>query len=134
MRGNGFLCIAILIAKSFLFSKMGKIDFNNKTFSLLENSQEGKVNSNTIFEYKQEGNLVTADYYGGTIQYGKIIAKLKDKQLDMLYQCITTEGELKAGKAIADITINSNKKLELSLQWEWLNGSKERGTSYYVEN
>jgi len=67
---------------------MTGIDFNNKVFSLLENSENGKVNSETIFEYKQKGNLVTADYYGGTIKYGKIIANLKENKLDMLYLCI----------------------------------------------
>lgn len=50
---------------------MNKINFNHKTFSLIANSENGKVNSETIFEYKQNGNLVTADYYGGTIRYGK---------------------------------------------------------------
>ena len=53
---------------------MSGFNFNNKTFSLIENSENGKVNSETIFKYKQEGHLVTADYYGGIIKYGKIRA------------------------------------------------------------
>ena len=39
------------------------IDFNNKTFPLIENSEKGSVNSNTTFLFKQEGELVTADYH-----------------------------------------------------------------------
>jgi hypothetical protein len=109
------------------------IDFNNKTFSLIENSENGKVNTSTIFEYKQEDDLVTAEYFGGTIKYGKIIAILQDQQLDMLYQCITIDNELKAGKAVADITFTENEKLKLSLHWEWLGDKKEMGTSLYIE-
>ncbi|MEP7196094.1 MAG: hypothetical protein ABI851_06200 [Saprospiraceae bacterium] len=117
-----------------LLNKMNEINFNNKTFSLVENSENGKVNNETIFEYKQIGEIVTADYHGGTIQYGKIIAILKGSQLNMLYQCITTGNELKAGKAIADISLTENKKIKLKLNWEWLNNKEEKGVSEYIEN
>lgn len=113
---------------------MTNYNFHNKNFTLLENSSEGKVNSQTVFEYQQEGDLVTADYHGGTIRYGKIIAHLKDNQLHMLYQCLTTDNELKAGKAIADISLTSSGKIKLNLHWEWLGDKQEKGTSEYIEN
>ena len=113
---------------------MEAFNFNNKTFSLIENSEKGKVSSETIFKYKQVGNLVTADYYGGNIKYGKIIANLKKDKLDMLYQCITTENELKAGKAIANISLLDSDKIKLILNWEWLGKNNENGVSEYVEN
>lgn len=112
---------------------MPAINFNNKTFALLENSENGKVTNQTIFKYQQEGNLVTADYFGGTIKYGKIIARLDGNQLNMLYQCLTTNDELKAGKAIADITFNENGKILLTLNWEWLIDGNGKGVSVYVE-
>lgn len=113
---------------------MNEYNFNNKTFSLIQNSENGKVTNETIFEYKQQGNLVTADYHGGSILYGKIIAILKGGQLNMLYQCITTNNELKAGKAIAQISIDENNKLKLELNWEWLDNKEEKGISIYIEN
>ncbi len=113
---------------------MSEFNFNNKTFSLIENSENGNVSSETIFKYKQEGNLVTANYYGGTIKYGKIIANLSNNTLNMLYQCITTENELKAGKAIAKISLTSNNKIKLKLNWEWLGTINESGFSEYIEN
>lgn len=113
---------------------MSKFNFDNKLFSLVENSEKGKVNSETIFKYKQEGNLVTADYYGGSIKYGKIIATLKNDKLDMLYQCITTENELKAGKAIAVISLTKDNKIKLKLNWKWLGENNESGISEYIEN
>ncbi|MFI1744294.1 hypothetical protein [Thalassobellus sediminis] len=113
---------------------MKEFNFDNKTFSLIENTENGKVNSETIFKYKQEGNLITADYYGGTIKYGKIIATLKNNTLNMLYQCITTENELKAGKAIAEISLTKLNKIKLKLNWEWLGDKDESGISEYIEN
>ena len=106
----------------------------NKTFTLLENSENGAASNQTIFKYQQDGNLVTADYFGGSIRYGKIIAQLKTNQLHMLYQCLTIDDELKAGKAIADISLDKNGKIMLKLHWEWLNKKEIKGTSFYIEN
>ena len=107
-------------------------NFNNKKFKLLENSENGETTSETIFYYKQNGDLVTADYNGGSILYGKIIAILNDDELNMLYQCITTNRELKAGKALAKIS-KLEGKIKLALNWEWLNGDNTKGQSEYIE-
>lgn len=109
------------------------INFNNKKFALIQNSENGEVNAETIFHYKQDENLVTADYFGGTIKYGKIIAELKGDQLNMLYQCLTTDHQLKAGKALAQIDLTEKGKIKLSLNWEWLTDGNEKGKSEYIE-
>lgn len=51
----------------------------------------------------------------------------------MLYQCLTTDNQLKAGKALAQIVILQNGKMKLSLNWEWLTDGNEKGTSEYIE-
>ena len=112
---------------------MNKFDFNNKRFALIQNSENGQVNTETIFNYKQDDNRVTADYFGGSIKYGKIIAELKDDKLNMLYQCLTTDNELKAGKALAQIELTENGKIKLLLDWEWLTNGSEKGKSEYIE-
>ncbi|PKB17357.1 hypothetical protein [Flavobacterium sp. 5] len=112
---------------------MNNYNFNNKKFALIQNTESGEVNSETVFEYSQDGNLVTADYFGGTIKYGKIIADLKGDELNMLYQCLTTDNLLKAGKAIAKISLTDSGKIKLSLNWEWLTDGSEKGKSEYIE-
>ena len=77
--------------------------------------------------------MVTADYSGGSVIYGKIIAVLKNMQLDMRYQCLTSTNQLKAGKAIAHISFSENGKIKLKLDWEWLDGSNDKGTSEYIQ-
>ena len=112
---------------------MSLFHFNNKKFVLVQNSENGQVSLDTIFEYQQDNNLVTADYYGGTIKYGKIIADLQDDKLNMLYQCMTTDNELKAGKAVAQISLTEEGKMKLTLHWEWLTHSNSKGKSEYIE-
>jgi hypothetical protein len=112
---------------------MVDFNFHNKTFYLVENSESGKVNADTIFKYQQEKNIITADYSGGTVKYGKIIGTLHKDILTMLYQCVTLENELKAGKAIAKVSLNKENKILLKLNWQWLNGNQEKGISEYIE-
>jgi hypothetical protein len=113
---------------------MKKFNFNKKTFVLLQNTEGGQVNAETLFKYKQKGNLVTADYAGGSVIYGKIIAHLEGDTLNMLYQCLTTDNQLKAGKAIAKASWTNEGKIHLSLNWEWLNESQTKGQSEYIES
>lgn len=113
---------------------MTRINFNNKTFSVVENSENGNATSKTIFEFKQEDDLVTADYHGGSIKYGKIVSRFENDMLHMLYQCLTEEGELKAGKATAQVSLNEKSKIKLVLDWEWLGETKQKGISEYIEN
>ena len=111
-----------------------KYNFNNKTFHLLQNSEKGEVDKSTTFHYAQEGDIISAEYRGGIIRCGKIIALIQEDQLDMLYQCITIDNELKAGKAKADISLNSIVKIILRLNWKWLNDNDESGESLYIES
>jgi len=109
-----------------------KFNFHNKTFKLVQNSSEGEVTSDTIFHFQQNEDIVTADYHGGTIAHGKIIALLKNDKLEMRYHCITVDDELKAGKAIAEISILCNGRMQLSLEWEWIDRAGS-GQSVYLE-
>lgn len=114
---------------------MSVFNFHNKTFSLIANAKSGTVNKDTIFQFQQEGTLITADYQGGTIKYGKIIGQLKGKdRLEMRYQCLTSTNELKAGMGVAKISLSAKGKIKLALNWQWLDGNKEKGTSEYIEN
>ena len=111
-----------------------RIDLDDKRFGLVVNSKNGEVSSDTLFFFHQEGDLVTAEYYFGSIRYGKIIAKQhENNDLEMVYQCLTNDGELKAGSAYAKVSKNKEEKIQLDLNWQWLNGDKSSGTSTYLE-
>lgn len=51
----------------------------------------------------------------------------------MLYQCITTDNELKAGQALADISLTETGKIKLQLDWRWLGSGNQTGISQYIE-
>jgi len=112
---------------------MKNLNFNNKKFSLVQNSKTGKVSSETIFFLNKRKILVTADYHGGQIRYGKIIALLQNEKLVLLYQCVTNGGLL---KAVAKVSYTKNQKIRLKMNWEWwewITGEISKGESEYIE-
>lgn len=113
---------------------MNTFNLNNKKFHLVQNSSSGQVDQRTEFHFKQEDDLVSAEYFGGSIQLGKILATFrKNDLLDMRYHCITTDDEFKCGKALAKVSLNEQGKICLDLDWEWIGDEQTQGRSAYVE-
>lgn len=108
-------------------------NFDGKVFHLLANTGNGTSNTDTVFHYRQEGDLVTARFAGGSVLHGTIIALHKGDYLDMIYQLVTIDHELRSGKALAAISTTTEGKIQLNLNWEWLTGSDNKGTSAYLE-
>ena len=108
------------------------VNFEGKTFQLVNNSNHGTSEVETRFFYSQIGSIVTAEFAGGSVVKGFIMANYRPGFLDMVYQLITTDNELKLGKALAKIQMEGNK-IQLDLDWEWLTGSDIAGTSTYLE-
>lgn len=109
-----------------------KISFEGKTFRLIHNSAQGTSGSETRFYYRQTGDVVTAEFSGGSVLHGSILALQRNDFLDMRYHLVTIENELKSGKALAKISKNGGL-IQLDLDWEWLAGSGVTGTSTYLE-
>jgi len=70
----------------------------------------------TLFVYKQVGAVVTIDYSCTTVIKVTIIGQLIASELFMLYHCITTSIEPKARKLIAQVSTNSDGRIELHLK------------------
>lgn len=45
-----------------------------KIFRSITNTENGEVGAETLFFYRQTGKLVSAEYHGGTIVAGHLIA------------------------------------------------------------
>jgi hypothetical protein len=70
-------------------------NYHNKRFSPIQNSENGETSEETIFHYKQTGDVLTSEYSGGKILKGHLMAKLaSDGSLDMRYHQINFKGEL----------------------------------------
>ena len=109
------------------------MNLNNKRFITVEN-KKGLSSNETIFYYSQYQNIIRGTYKGGEIEEGFIVGKQVDNsRIELLFQCLTKDGSLKAGKSKGIISKNTSGKLELEFEWNWLNGDLSGGTSAYIE-
>lgn len=110
------------------------IDYNDKRFRSVESTENGEVSGDTIFHYWQEGNVVWATYKGGNITFGNLIASV-DRQgnLDMRYQHLSTDGNLKTGKCISKPQLLEDGRIRLDESWEWTSGDLSKGNSIIEE-
>lgn len=112
---------------------MPELSINNKQFFTTGN-ESGLATDATIFCYFEEDAIVTGTYNGGEITLGQVVGKrLPKNRLELVFQCLTKEGELKSGQSEGYVSINEAGKLTLSFDWNWLTGDKSGGKSFYIE-
>lgn len=113
---------------------MPEINYNNKIFKSVSNSAAGEVSSETTFYYHQNGDLVWAEYKGGDIVYGTLIAKvLEDSSLDMRYQHLNKNGELMTGVCRSAPEVLPDSRIRLHEKWQWTSGDMSGGESVIEE-
>jgi hypothetical protein len=109
------------------------MNLDNKKFITVEN-KSGLSSNETVFEYFQNGKVITGKYKGGAIQEGFIVGKQTEEfKIELLFQCLTNEGDLKVGESKGIISEHENGKLKLNFDWNWLNGDLSGGKSEYIE-
>ncbi len=110
------------------------INYNNKIFKPLTNTQNGETSEETTFHYKQEGSLLTATYSGGKIKCGHLIGIVDTfGNIDMRYHQINSNNELMTGICKSIPEVLPNGKLRLHETWQWTSGDHSKGTSIIEE-
>lgn len=109
-------------------------NYNDKKFRPISNTENGETSSETLFHYKQVGNLLTSDYSGGKIKYGHLIGLVdKSGNIEMRYHQVNDKDELMTGICISKPEVLENGKIRLHENWEWTSGDKSKGTSIIEE-
>lgn len=110
------------------------IDYNDRYFVPATNSEHGEVDSDTLFHYRQEGDLLQGTYSGGRVRFGTLIARVgEDGSLDMRYQHINEAGELMTGICRSVPEILPDGRIRLHESWRWTCGSGDAGESVIEE-
>lgn len=111
-----------------------EFDLEGKVFRSATNTENGEVGTETTFYYHQQKGIVWADYEGGDIVKGHLVANvLESGQLDMRYHHINRRGELMIGTCLSTPELTSDGKLRFKEEWQWLSGDKSSGYSEIVE-
>ena len=70
-------------------------NLEGKVFRSISNTGSGEVGADTLFHYHQAADIVTAEYSGGSVVTGHLIARvLADGRLDMRTTFPTSSGRM----------------------------------------
>lgn len=110
------------------------MNYDKKRFRPIQNAENGETSEETIFEYRQSGNILTAEYQGVQIRKGQLIGLVnEDGTIEMRYHQVNTNGELMTGICFSKPLIMDNGVIQLHETWQWTSGDKSRGVSILEE-
>jgi hypothetical protein len=110
------------------------INYNDKIFRPISNTESGETSNETIFKYQQTGNILTSEYSGGKIKYGHLIGLVDiDGNIKMCYHQVNDKNELMTGICKSTPERLKNGKIRLHESWEWTSGDKSKGQSIIEE-
>lgn len=110
------------------------MNYNDKKFRPISNTENGETSNETLFHYKQVGNILTADYSGGKVKYGHLIGLVDDAgNIEMRYHQVNDKDELMTGICQSTPEILENGKVRLHEAWEWTSGDRSKGQSMIEE-
>jgi hypothetical protein len=113
---------------------MPPINYDNRRFISVANTDNGEVDAGTLFHYHQQGGVVWATYSGGAIAFGTLVATIADDgSLDMRYSHVNAAGQIMTGICRSAPEVLADGRLRLHETWEWTSGDRSRGTSVVEE-
>ena len=110
------------------------MNYNDKKFRPISNTENGETSEQTIFHYKQNENILTCEYAGGKIRKGQLIALVdKSGDIDMRYHQVNMNGQIMTGICKSKPEILRNGKIRLHEEWQWTSGDSSNGHSILEE-
>ncbi len=114
------------------YSQVGE-RLHNRRFSVAGNTQ-GLSGAGTVFHYRVEEHAISGTYQGGRIRIGNQVGRVTGvNTIELLFQCLTIEGELLSGWSRGTVGIDQAGRTTLSFVWGWLSGATGGGESSYVD-
>lgn len=110
------------------------INYNGKIFRPISNTENGETSGETVFYYKQSGNIITSEYSGGKIKAGHLIGLVDDHgNIEMCYHQVNEKGELMTGVCFSRPEKLEDGRIRLYESWEWTSGDRSKGESIIEE-
>ncbi len=91
---------------------------DGRTFAASALTGPGDVDDRTLFRYRQDGEVVWADYAGGSVVRGHLVGLRRGDRLDFRYVHLDTAGGTATGHC-ESVVERMSDRLRLHEQWRW---------------
>lgn len=96
-------------------------DYDGRRFAPVGNGQETDGAAPPVGVYHQDGDLVTAEFSGGTVRAGRLVGTTRpDGTLDATYCMVDHDGGTVAGACVSTPTLLPDGRIRLTEHWRRL--------------
>lgn len=108
--------------------------YDGRRFRSVQNTPNGEVGGETVFQYHEADGVVWATYAGGGVRQGVLVATVDDVGgLDMRYSHVNAAGALMTGVCRSTPEALPDGRLRLHERWRWTSGDFSEGESVVEE-
>lgn len=114
------------------------MNYDNRRFRPAKTTENGEVNGDTVFHYRQAGGVLWATYEGGGVSHGHMIGTVADNgDLAFRYHHLSLTDESRqapvSGLCHSRLEVLPDGRYRLFEQWQWTSGDLSAGTSVLEE-
>lgn len=115
-------------------SMLSGTSYNGKCFKAISNTDNGEVSDETLFFYRQSGDMIWADYFGGSIRKGFLVGIVTNSgNLEFIYAHLNNDKEMRSGKCTSKPEILPDGRIRLHETWQWFTDDRSCGSSVIEE-
>jgi len=107
------------------------INYDGRRFRAAEAGPDGQA---PVALYRQEGDLVWAEFAGGEVRRGSLAGTCAaDGTIDFAYCMVRDDGRVISGRSLSTPQVLADGRIRLHETWERYGQHADRGTSYLEE-
>ena len=92
---------------------------NGRRFRALAAVEGGDVGKDTIFDYRQEDDVVYAKYAGGDVRLGFLVGLRSGETIEFRYIQLRSDGSTASGRCRSRVEVLADGRLRLHESWQW---------------
>ncbi|KAE8764759.1 hypothetical protein [Georgenia thermotolerans] len=108
------------------------VSLDGKVFAGVSNSSTGQVGGATRFRYREDDDVVWAEYAGGEVVRGFLVGTRQGDHLHFRYTHLDADRATANGVCDSRIVVLADGRVRLEESWAW-ESRPERGTSVVEE-
>ncbi len=95
------------------------LSLNGRRMHVVSTAEPGEVNSETLFEFTQDGSVVSARYVGGKVRLGYLVGAMSANCLSFRYVQVDNSGRLDSGHSTCEIRWMAEGRMRLIEHFTW---------------
>ena len=108
------------------------ISLDGVRMRVVSTAEGGEVNTESLFEFTQDGSVVSAHYAGGNVRLGYLVGTMSAEGFRFRYAQVDNSGRLDGGYSTCEIERTAEGRIHLTEHFTW-DSREGSGTNIFEE-